>query len=282
MAFLVGMATLEPTGGLVVEQLLLDEPEAEPALLSRVEECFERATGLVSFNGKAFDRPLLAARGVMNHRPALPELPHLDLLHVARRLHGARLGRCNLGRMEKLVLGFDRGQDIAGSEIPPIFGHFLRTGDAAELEQVVLHNLWDVLSMVALVGLYGEDSPPLHVEDLAGLARTLRRAGAIEEATDVAERACQLGGGRAALRIRADLAKLRKDHRRATDDLEHLSATGKEPGVRLELAKLYEHVWKLPRQALDWVDQGTSENGVAQVRRRVRLERKIARQSELE
>lgn len=281
LAFLVGFASLNADGSVVVEQLLLREPEDEPALLARVVECFEQASALVSFNGKAFDRPLLSSRCVMSRQPELAVLPHLDLLHIGRRLHQSRLGKCNLGRIEKFVLGFERGEDIAGSEIPPIYGHFLRTGDATQVEQVVEHNYWDVLSMVALVGMYGEAHCSLVATDLAGLARTQRRAGAIDAATQTAELACQRGGGGDALRIRALLAKTRGDRDRATEDYERLVAVGEDPAACLELAKLYEHSWRLPERALDWVCRGTSEDPAQTEHRRQRLHRKIRRRDKL-
>jgi hypothetical protein len=117
LAFLIGMAGVNEQGGLELEQLLLPEPDRERSLLLRVLERFQAASLIISFNGKSFDRPLLEGRLVMNRLPPLPERPHLDLLHVARRLHRERLGRCSLKRLESQVLGFERGPDIDGSEV---------------------------------------------------------------------------------------------------------------------------------------------------------------------
>ena len=92
---------------MVVEQLLLTEPSEELPLLERLRERVDAASLLVSFNGKAFDRPMLDSRMVMNRMPALATRPHLDLLHVGRRLHRRRLGRCTLKILEREVLGFE-------------------------------------------------------------------------------------------------------------------------------------------------------------------------------
>src|SRR5690606_36033260 len=225
------------------------------------------------------DRPLLETRLVMNRMPALPERPHLDLLSVARRIHKRRLGSCRLVHLESEVLGWQRSEDdVPGYEIPARYGHFLRTGDGEVLRAVVEHNAWDVLSMAALVGLYGEPLPPLHGEDLVALARTLRRAGDLERAWQVADAAWTQGAGPEALRARGEIAKARGDRARALLDFEALSAEVDDPKVRLELAKLYEHHLGEPATALAMVEAGTGESEVAWMRRRSRLQQKLERQ----
>src|SRR6185369_15296376 len=86
-AFLVGMASFDAEGRLEVEQLLLQSPADERALVERVLERIEAADVLITYNGKTFDLPLLATRAVMCRLPRPAARPHLDLLHVARRLH---------------------------------------------------------------------------------------------------------------------------------------------------------------------------------------------------
>lgn len=277
VAFLVGMAWFDDAGRLMVEQLLLRRPGEERPLLERVHERVAQASVLVTYNGKAFDLPLLGARYVMNRLQALPQRPHLDLLHVARRLHRARLGACRLVSLESDVLGFVRGDDIDGGDVPARYGHFLRTGDEEALRAVVEHNAWDVVSMAALVGLYGEPLSTLHDEDLIGLARTLRRARAFEQAQAAADRAVLRGAGPEARRIRGQIAKARGDRALALSEFEALAAEIDDASVRLELAKLYEHHVREPLRALELLAAGTGESEVALARRRQRLERKIAR-----
>jgi len=280
VAFLVGLAyfdPVDPAHPLVIEQLLLRSPGDEPALLRLLADRVERCGMLVTYNGKAFDMPLLAGRYVMNQRLPLPARPHLDLLHVARRLHKARLGVCRLVSLEADVLGFIREGDVEGADIAGRYGHFLRTGDEEALAAVVEHNAWDVVSMAALVGLYGEPLGVLHGGDLVGLARTLRRAGALEEADAAAHAAVARGAGPEALRVRGQVAKARGDRARALADFEALAHEVDDPSVRLELAKLYEHHVREPLRALELLDQGTGEDEVAAARRRSRLARKIQR-----
>jgi hypothetical protein len=277
VAFLIGLGWFEAPGELVVEQLLLRQPSEEVPLLEHLGERIARASVLVTYNGKAFDLPVLASRRVMNRLPPLLERPHLDLLHVGRRLHRERLGACRLVTLESEVLGFVRGEDIDGGQVPSRYSHYLRTGDQEALRAVVEHNGWDLVSMAALVGLYGEPLGPLHQQDLVALARTLRRAGALAEAEVAIETALERGAGQAALRTRGEIAKARGDRTRALADFEELARELDSPTLRLELAKLYEHFVKEPLKALEVARAGTGETPEQSARRVARLERKAGR-----
>ncbi len=274
LAFLVGMARFDEESRLVLEQMFLRSPAEESAQLEFVAERLANASVLVTFNGKTFDWPLLVNRFVMNHL-SIPRLPlHLDLLHVARRLHKPRLSRVNLKSLETDVLALDRGPDIDGAEIGPRYSHFLRTFDEEVLRPVIDHNAVDVLSMVALVGLYGEPLERINEADFVSLGRTLRRAHAMVQAQDVADRAVKRVGGPEALRLRAELAKARGDRDAALQDFKALCDAVDDPKIRLELAKLYEHHVGSPERALSYVALGTGEPETAALRRRRRLEAK--------
>ena len=276
LAFLVGIAWFDDQLRLHAEQFLLRSPAEEAPLLEAFAERLEACELLVSYNGKAFDLPLLNGRMVMNRRAKLPDRAHLDLLHIARRLHKSRLGPCRLIGLEADVLGFERGPDIAGIDIAPRYAHFLRSGDESALEQVVEHNAWDVVSMAALVGLYGEPFDLLHEQDLVGLARTLKRARAFDEAERAASVALERGAGPEARRAHGEIAKARGDRARALAHFEAFAAEVHDPQIRLELAKLYEHHVKEPISALSWAE-GTSEGSEMAEKRRARLSQKISR-----
>jgi len=191
-------------------------------------------------------------------------------------LHKSRLGPCRLIGLEADVLGFERGPDIAGIDIAPRYAHFLRSGDESALEQVVEHNAWDVVSMAALVGLYGEPFDLLHEQDLVGLARTLKRARAFDEAERAASVALERGAGPEARRAHGEIAKARGDRARALAHFEAFAAEVHDPQIRLELAKLYEHHVKEPISALSWAE-GTSEGAEMAEKRRTRLSQKISK-----
>jgi len=158
------------------------------------------------------------------------------------------------------------------------YRHFLRTGDGQALLGVVEHNAWDVIAMVALVGLYGEPlaTTSLSAGDLVGVAQTLLRAGERERAFEIAHRAVAEGAGDLGLLARARIAKKTGDRARALVDFEALASKVDEPSVRLELAKLYEHFVKTPTRALEVARRGTGERPDHAERRARRLARKIA------
>jgi uncharacterized protein len=280
VAFLVGIAWWE-NRTLVLEQLLVRALGEEGPMLERLRERLADASMLVTFNGKSFDMPLLRTRFVMARMPVPPIPPHLDLLHVARRVHGKRKAAgCRLVAIEREVLGFAREDDVASGDVSACYLHFLRTGEPRALLGVIEHNAWDVVALAALVGLYGEPlSNGLAPDDLAGVARTLHRAGALDRAHAVADAAVERGGTVANLPLlaRARIAKARGDRAGALADYESLSAAVDEPAVRLELAKLYEHWAKAPARALEWATRGTGERPAMAKKRCDRLARKIDR-----
>lgn len=283
VAFLVGLAFWEPAASpgapraLVCEQLLVRQLGEEAPVLARVAERIRDASMLVTFNGKSFDLPVLRTRFVMGRSAFPDEPPHLDLVHVARRLHAGRGFGARLGAVEREVLGFVRENDVPSGEVSACYLHFLRTGDTRALLGVVEHNLWDVVSMAAIVSLYGEplEGTQLHAEDLVGVARTLKRAGYKDRAYAVADEALARGAGEAGVRARAEIAKARGDKARALADFEALAAAVDDPAVRLELAKLYEHHAKDAARALALVEAGTGEKEDRRAHRAARLARKV-------
>jgi hypothetical protein len=282
--FLLGMAWYDAEAGVfVAEQALLRRLGEEAPILELYARRAAAASMVVTFNGKAFDLPLLRTRFVMNRIPAPTEPPHLDLVHVARRIHRGRLRSRTLVAIENEVLGRARVDDVAGGDIVATYMHFLRTGDDEALLGVVEHNLADVLAMVALVGLYGERLSATYApseldgSDLAGVARTLKRAGADALAAECADLAVSRGGGAEARRARGDIARARGDKARALADYEALAAEVDDPSVRLALCKLYEHHVRSFAEALALVDLGTGEDEEAASRRRSRLSRKMAK-----
>jgi len=279
LAFLVGLAFWSPAGELVCEQLLVPAPGHERPVLARIAERLRSASMVVTFNGKSFDVPLLRARFGLARFGPVAEPPHLDLLHVARRIHKARAIRTRLGELERHVLGFIRENDVPSAQMGALYMHFVQTGDARALHGVVHHNEWDVLTMVALVALYGEslERSQLDARDWVGAAQSLHRAGRADDAAAWADKALSRGGGVAALRACAELAKARSDKARALADFEALSELVDCPRARLELAKLYEHYEKDVARALRVVAEGTAETDDERARRHARLVRKAQR-----
>jgi len=149
--FLLGVGTFDDQG-FTVRQFFMRTPAEERALLHTAAATLDRCTGVVSYNGRAFDLPLLTTRFILNRQlPRLQEAPHLDLLFPARRLWRARLDSCTLGNVEQEALGVRREEtDVPSWLIPSLYRQYLRTGDARELRRVFYHNLEDILSLVTL------------------------------------------------------------------------------------------------------------------------------------
>jgi len=282
VAFLVGLAAFDDAG-LFVEQILVRNLGEEAPMLAHVRARIEDASMLVTFNGKSFDMPLLRTRFAMTRVQAPPARPHLDLLHVARRVHRRK---SRLVALEDRVLGFVREDDVPSGEVSERYLHFLRTGDEHALLGVIEHNAQDVITMTALVGLYGavfasqDPCDALGAADLVGVARTLHRAGDRDRALSVATNAKDRGAGPDALRARAAIARAIGDRDRALADLEAFLAEVDCPRARLDLAKLYEHHRKDAARALELVAQGIAEDEPRSTRRRERLENKLRRARE--
>jgi hypothetical protein len=195
-AFLVGIASFDDCG-LTVEQHFLPDYDLEPAFLGGVSAALERAGALATFNGKCFDLPLLETRFTLARRRAdWLDLPHLDLLHPARRMWKRRLASCSLTSLEEHVLGVRRESDVPGWLIPTVYFQFLRTGDFAPLEIVFEHNRRDLLGLVALTlrlsRLVGGEEEAEEALDLYSLARHLTDTGDLARGAVLYQRAIAL------------------------------------------------------------------------------------------
>jgi len=149
--FVVGLGFFAETG-FRVQQYFLRDPGDEPAMVEALAEHLPAFEALVSFNGRAFDVPIIENRFILARvPPPTAGVPHLDLLHPARRLWQYHLPSCALGTLEREVLGIMREQDdVPGGVIPFLYRDYLRTGDAREMQRVLYHNAVDVLSLVTL------------------------------------------------------------------------------------------------------------------------------------
>ena len=114
LVFLLGVARFVP-GGLDVEQWLLLSPSAEGEWLAAIAARLPRDPLLVSFNGKAFDLPLLAARHRMQRmRDPFAQRAHWDLLFPLRRAFASRWPDCRQQTAERRLLGIERLDDLPG------------------------------------------------------------------------------------------------------------------------------------------------------------------------
>ncbi len=299
-AFLVGIGNVEGMKFVVRQFFLRDYPE-EKAMLEALAEALEPCQGIVTFNGKTFDVPLLETRyALARMKSPLDRLTHFDALHPARRLWKLRLESCKLTDLEEAILGISREGDVPGSEIPAIYFDYLRTGDARGLQPVFYHNALDVVSLAALtvelaraLGDGGAEAlgSPL---DLFSLSRILGTAGSQDKSISTCRQALAAGLPQKveslALKHLAAEFKRKRQHESAVELWLELSR--REPPLAVEaleeLAIHYEHHLRDLDQALEFTlaalarleEQFPSlahRNRFA--RRMERLQRKLARAS---
>ena len=77
-------------------------------------------------------------------------MPHVDMLHHARRLWHRRRRGPSPQQPRVVLLGHEREGDVPGFEIPSRYFHYVRTGDARPLGAVLEHNRRDLLSLALL------------------------------------------------------------------------------------------------------------------------------------
>ena len=193
--FLAGVARLDGARISVRQYLLPDYPH-EPALLRALAADLAASPRLVTYNGRGFDLPMLAARmtfhGLYREQATLPS-SHDDLLPDARRLFRRPLGGARLADVEAGVLGVRRTSDCPGSEVPLRYFGYLRGGSPDILAEVLDHNFQDVVSLVMLEAelcrLRAGGWREARVLDRRGMALELLRAGAVDDALELVERA---------------------------------------------------------------------------------------------
>lgn len=293
VAFLIGVGRWSG-GGFVVEQYLMRDYHEERAMLVALQERLAHADGLVTFNGKAFDLPLLQSRFVLaRQRWPLDGVVHLDLLHPARRIWQRRLGDCSLANLESHILGIGRQNDIPGRLIPQLYFRYVRTQDPEAIAGILRHNRWDIETLARLAVRMGEIFSGQSSDDLVplDLYSAGKYAGALGE-QELAVRwseAALLGGLPDNVELEAKKAKasrLKRERRytEAADLWQALSESseGFLEDVHEELAIYYEHRKRDLAEALR-----LSESALAQLRdqaaaqkwknRRARVARKLAR-----
>jgi uncharacterized protein YprB with RNaseH-like and TPR domain len=247
-AFLIGLGWLEEEN-FCLRQYFLRHPAEEKAMLTHFTECAAKFSSIVSFNGKAFDLPMIWTRQILSGLPALTVARyHIDLLPCSRRLWKERLPSCSLRYLEEALLGLHRHDDIPGEEIPAVYFNYLRRGSTARLRDVFQHNVLDILSMVTLLARVARTAAGEEIEhpaDRYSLGRLYAEAGRAAEAEQHFRQVTGCGDQRLELEAMLRLSFIYK--RRA--DWDKAVALWKELIRRcchdltpsIELAKYYEH-----------------------------------------
>jgi uncharacterized protein len=262
LPFLVGVGRFVD-GQFLLKQFFLRDPAEEPAQLEGLADFLAPAEALVTFNGKAFDTPILTTRYVLNHIPVpFKGYCHLDLLPLARRLWRDRLESRALKYLEEHVLGLKRtSEEVPGYEIPWLYADYLRTRDARRLAGVFYHNAMDVVAMSALLNHMNEmitnpyEGPVEHGLDFIALGKLFEDLGRWEEAARLFERGLQCDITESdfgtAVRRLSILQKRRGDFEEAVRLWEKAAAEG-HIYAHIEIAKYYEHKRRDIKSAIEW------------------------------
>ncbi len=251
LVFLLGMARFRQ-GELEVVQLFLTGFDGENALLETAGDYLRGADTLVTFNGRSFDAPLLAARyRLAGSRDPFAALPHLDLLAPTRRAFKTRWSDCRLQTAERRLLGVARVDDLPGAEAPLAWFDWVRHGRAGALAGVFAHNRLDLLSLVVLPAALerSHDDPVATGADAHAWAKHRHRVLGEQAAFDYLRRHRGHLDTDGLLEL-ARLARRQRDWTLAVAIWEELAGEG-EPAAIEHLAKYLEHEKKDFRGALE-------------------------------
>ena len=289
--FLVGLAYFDKSD-LKIMQIFMDQPHNEIAFLNYFDDVLSKFNTFVSYNGKAFDIPMLRSRFIMNKLPhSLDAFNHFDLLHTARRIWKIRLDSRRLADIETEILDFKRAdEEIPGWLVPQIYFDYQDTGDASPLKGVFYHNEMDVVSLAAIFlhinqMLSRENiGDKVDARDIYSIGYTLSKLGHWETSEDFfqicLDKDLPDDVRNEAARNYAYSLKRQGKWKEAIEFWE-LAAKGNDALSCVELAKYYEHHIRDIQQALKWTRQAHkiiqkgsySENELADIiHRQARLE----------
>mgnify|MGYP001027010518 CR=1 FL=1 len=270
--FLVGLAYYRDDR-FKVTQFFLDEMAEEDRLIRELDR-FVRDMGfrsIVSYNGKAFDLPLVETRFAM-HRAACPlrGLPHLDFLFSARSLWKHKYDSCRLFSLAQQICQAERSEDIPGAEIPGRYFQYIRNGDFSLIEPIIYHNQEDLLSLLGVVvagAILVERNRASAARgdgdamDLFGVAKLFEKAGDTTRSAALLEQALASGRGLTAEVSQVARKKLSHHFKKAKDWDKALSfwqegASGDELESYREMAMYYEHQAKDFAEAVRLATEG--------------------------
>lgn len=267
-AFLIGIGHLE-LDHIVVRQYLLPDFGHEWLMLNALEQALTGFSYTVSFNGKSFDIPLLKNRYVLNRMiTSLEDLPHLDLLHAARRIWKRRLPACDLQSLERHILNITRENDLPGELVPQAYFEFIRKRDALLLRDVLEHNYHDIVHMALLtLKIAAVCEAPLahlsHPRDIFSLAKYDYQNGRFSETLPLLEQLLNYPEAHRKEWYRESACLLSMayqrlgDPERAREYLQGLLDRDLlQPDIIEALAKHYEHRTRDYRAAREVVERG--------------------------
>jgi uncharacterized protein len=285
-----------------VGQYFLGELSEEERMIKEIGQFFKdmKFESIVTYNGKAFDIPLLETRFIIHRTPfELSGLPHLDFLFPARILWKHKHESCRLYYLAQEVVETYREEDIPSAEIPWRYFRYLHTGNYDLIEPILYHNAEDILSLLGVVvvgaSILTEDLEELTPDgmDFFGAGKVMERLGDKEEASRFFSKALdgkltdEVG---LSTRHRLSLQFKRNEKWENAVMLWEEMAAANQPSYDLlyslrELSMYYEHREKELEKALRYAEEGfvvsrgfSSHYEEDFTRRRERIKQKIKKQ----
>jgi len=292
VAFLIGIGSVIGDNFQVRQYFLPDYPD-EAAMLEAVREEITPDSIIVSYNGRAFDMPIIQDRMIL-HRVErnLEYADHIDLLHSTRRLYKRRLQSCRLSNIERNILSFFRYDDIPGALVPAIYFDWLNTMNTNQLPGVIEHNLHDIVSLYFLMHRINVsmDTPEEAIydpDDLYSVARIYEKRKEHERVSGILESFDGIisESGRFDIIFMQSLSYKRRGKLARAVSLWNEIAEANAPETfhaLIELAKYYEHRLKDSSLALKAAEKAavicpSTKTAREDIRKRVRrLQNKLA------
>ncbi len=288
--FMLGFGYIEGDS-FEVKIFVLNDPSKEGLFLDEIDRFLKTLdiSGVVTYNGKSFDYPLMETRYVLNRkRFPLQDFPHLDFLSPARVIWKNTYESRKLGYLGDILLNISRVDDVDGSFIPGLYFEYLRTGNFSMIEKVVEHNALDIVGLSALLLLgckYVDDVSSADDEgEVLGVALLNERSGLLPEAEKYY---CYLNKNGKRDEIIAQSAKrlaLIKKKEKLFDEAEDLWRLLSDQGDKFafrEMSVYLEHRKKDFSEALEFVERGLELAEISETQRKdfekrvLRLKRKI-------
>lgn len=241
---------------ILLQQFFLTDFPGEAEFLKVLVESipFSEDTRFLSYNGSAYDAPLLKTRFLLQRFPP-PSLDQLDLLYLVRRLWKKSLPDCSLHTVEQSILHRERSIDLPGRMIPQAYFQYLRSRDLVDIQKVIQHHKDDLLSLIHLFALlgslirepgerYGVDAPALGL-----MAVTLNPAKGWQFLEELARKGEPLAIERVSRRYRHQgkdeegqrfrTPYVREFYPVALEELKYLEHVRRDYGTALELAQFW-------------------------------------------
>ncbi len=133
-----------------VDQFLARNLEEEEAIIEGFHEKLDLFEYIASFNGRRFDSRFIDDRCRYYDITKNIDLPHFDLLHIARERWNDAPNH-KLITLENHLFGEKREDDVPSSLIPNYYKTFLKKNNPGPLVPIIKHNKLDITTLFRML-----------------------------------------------------------------------------------------------------------------------------------